>query len=60
MKQGVSPSEYLRRLIYDDIRRSENYSYKDVNVDVNEKESKDEALDIDEKVDRLLKRLNKH
>jgi len=57
-KKNISQSEYLRRLILEDIKRSKNNANKVVNSHVNNMESKDEALDIHEKVDRILKHFN--
>jgi hypothetical protein len=56
-KKDMSQSEYLRKLIYEDIKRSENNTNEDVNNHVNKKENKD-IIDIHEKVDRILMRLN--
>lgn len=54
-KKNISQSEYLRGLIFEDIKRSKNNANEVVNNHVNKMENKDEALDIHEKIDRILK-----
>ena len=56
---GATPTEYLRNLIYNDLKNVENTSKSEVNHLVNNDDDTDETFGIDKRVDLILKRLNK-
>ncbi len=53
-KKGLTPTMYIRKLIYDDIKKTENISINVVISGVNEETDSDKTTDIHVKVDRLL------
>lgn len=52
-KKGISVSDYIRRLIEDDMKRSEDPSTEDVNSHVNAKENYNKLSMIHEELDQL-------
>jgi hypothetical protein len=55
---GKYGTEYLRKLIYEDIEKSTNQTSNEVNTSVNTKGDMGQAFDIHEQVDQFLKRVN--
>jgi len=55
---SATPTEYLRNLIYNDLKKVENTSKSEVNHMVNNDDDTDETFGIDERVDLILRRKN--